>query len=100
MTGRLVQDLLFHLAFMTGSTFNDYKRFFYFCSNSCYKDYLSVNFPFGSYNQVFIEPEMAVCSLSLGASMSIFSSQILFDEKIIDQVLLIFQTRILCFYSL
>lgn len=29
---------------------------------------------------------MAVSSFSLGASMSIFSSQILFDEKIIDQV--------------
>lgn len=58
-----------------------------FCSNSCYKDYLSVNFPFGSYKQVFIEPEMAVSSLSLGASTNIFSSQILFDEKIIDQVL-------------
>lgn len=57
-----------------------------FCFNSCYKDYLSVNFPFGSYKQVFIEPSMAVSSLSVGASMSIFSSQILFDEKIIDQV--------------
>lgn len=57
---------------------------FYF--DSCYKDYLSVNFPFGSYKQIFIEPEMAVSSLSSGASMSIFSSQVLFDEKIIDQV--------------
>ena len=54
--------------------------------HSCYKDYLAVNFPFGSYKQVFIEPEMAVSSLSSGASMSIFSSQVLFDEKIIDQV--------------
>lgn len=53
---------------------------------SCYKDYLSVDFPFESYKQVFIEPEMAVSSLSLGASMSIFSSQALFDEKVIDQV--------------
>lgn len=54
--------------------------------SSCYKDYLSVDFPFDSYTQVFIEPEMAVSSLSLGASMSIFSSQVLFDEKVIDQV--------------
>lgn len=29
---------------------------------------------------------MAVSSLSSGASMNVFSSQILFDEKIIDQV--------------
>ncbi|PON86522.1 Coatomer beta subunit [Trema orientale] len=64
---------------------------------SCYKDYLSVNFPFGSYKQVFIEPEMAVCSLSLGASMSIFSSQILFDDKIIDQTI---DTRIKLAYAL
>lgn len=31
---------------------------------------------------------MAVSSLSSGASMSVFSSQVLFDEKIIDQVCL------------
>ncbi|KAM3751107.1 hypothetical protein ACB098_04G083400 [Castanea mollissima] len=54
---------------------------------SCYKDYLSVDFPFESYKQVFIEPEMAVSSLSLGASVSIFSSQVLFDEKVIDQTI-------------
>jgi transcription initiation factor TFIID subunit 2 len=53
---------------------------------SCYKDYLLMDFPFESYKQVFVEPEMAVSSLSLGASMSIFSSQALFDEKVIDQV--------------
>lgn len=47
-----------------------------------------MNFPFGSYKQVFVEPEMAVSALSLGASMSIFSSQILFDGRIIDQVCL------------
>lgn len=45
-----------------------------------------MDFPFESYKQVFIEPEMAVSSLSLGASVSIFSSQVLFDEKVIDQV--------------
>nr|KAJ0184819.1 hypothetical protein LSAT_V11C900486040 [Lactuca sativa] len=31
--------------------------------------------------------QMAVSSLSLGASMSIFSSQILYEEKIIDQTI-------------
>ncbi|KAM5571088.1 transcription initiation factor TFIID subunit 2 [Rosa sericea] len=64
---------------------------------SCYKDYLAVNFPFGSYKQVFIEPEMAVSSLSSGASMSIFSSQVLFDEKIIDQTI---DTRIKLAFAL
>jgi len=54
--------------------------------SSCYKDYLAVDFPFDSYTQVFIEPETAVSALSLGASMSIFSSQVMFDEKVIDQV--------------
>ncbi|KAL5544709.1 hypothetical protein UlMin_008493 [Ulmus minor] len=70
---------------------------FFHSAFSCYKDYLSVNFPFGSYKQVFVEPEMAVSSLSLGASMSIFSSQILFDEKIIDQTI---DTRIKLAYAL
>ncbi|KAL6177906.1 hypothetical protein ACLB2K_049427 [Fragaria x ananassa] len=64
---------------------------------SCYKDYLAVNFPFGSYKQVFLEPEMAVSSLSSGASMSIFSSQVLFDEKIIDQTI---DTRIKLVFAL
>ena len=59
--------------------------------SSCYKDYLSVDFPFDSYTQVFVEPEMAVSSLSLGASMSIFSSQVLYDEKVIDQVSSLFK---------
>lgn len=64
---------------------------------SCYKDYLSGDFPFDSYKQVFIEPEMAVSSLSLGASTSIFSSQVLFDEKVIDQTI---DTRIKLAYAL
>lgn len=59
-----------------------------FTSRSCYKDYLSVDFPFGSYKQIFIEPEIAVSSACLGVSMCIFSSHFLFDEKIIDQVCL------------
>lgn len=52
---------------------------------SHYEDYLSASFPFGSYKQVFIAPEMAISSLSFGASMGVFSSQVLFDEKVIDQ---------------
>lgn len=64
---------------------------------SHYEHYLSTKFPFGSYTQVFIDPEMAVSSLSLGASMSIFSSQILFDEKIIDKTI---DTRIKLAYAL
>ncbi|XP_004508576.1 transcription initiation factor TFIID subunit 2 isoform X2 [Cicer arietinum] len=64
---------------------------------SCYKDYLSVEFPFDSYKQVFVEPEMAVSSLSLGASMSIFSSQVLYDEKVIDQTI---DTRVKLAYAL
>ncbi|CAK9147810.1 unnamed protein product [Ilex paraguariensis] len=52
---------------------------------SHYEEYLSASFPFGSYTQVFIAPEMAISTLSLGASISVFSSQVLFDEKVIDQ---------------
>ncbi|KAL9250326.1 Transcription initiation factor TFIID subunit 2-like protein [Drosera capensis] len=37
------------------------------------------------YQQVFIPPGMVVSAKAIGASMSIFSSGILFDEKIIDQ---------------
>lgn len=59
---------------------------FYAFFYSHYEDYLSSSFPFGSYKLVFISPEMAVSSMSLGASMCIFSSQVLFDEKVIDQV--------------
>nr|KAJ0218614.1 hypothetical protein LSAT_V11C300149420 [Lactuca sativa] len=64
---------------------------------SHYEHYLSTKFPFGSYTQVFIDPEMVVSSLSLGASMSIFSSQILYEEKIIDQTI---DTRIKLAYGL
>ncbi|KAK1287753.1 hypothetical protein QJS10_CPB19g01579 [Acorus calamus] len=52
-----------------------------------YEDYLSASFPFASYKQVFIPPEMSISSMSLGASMCIFSSQILHDEKVIDQTI-------------
>lgn len=64
---------------------------------SHYEDYLSTTFPFVSYTQVFVAPEMAITSLSLGASMSIFSSQILFDEKVINQTI---DTRIKLAYAL
>ncbi|KAB2633686.1 transcription initiation factor TFIID subunit 2 [Pyrus ussuriensis x Pyrus communis] len=70
---------------------------FFHSAFSCYKDYLAIEFPFGSYKQVFIEPEMAVSSLSSGASMSVFSSQVLFDEKIIDQTI---DTRIKIAFAL
>ncbi|KAL9268546.1 Transcription initiation factor TFIID subunit 2-like protein [Drosera capensis] len=56
-----------------------------------YESYLKAPFPFGSYQQVFIPPGMVVSAKAIGASMSIFSSDILFDEKIIDQTI---ETRI------
>lgn len=60
---------------------------FFFNAFSHYEDYLSASFPFGSYTQVFIAPEMTVSSWSSGASMSIFSSHLLFDEKLINQTI-------------
>lgn len=62
-----------------------------------YELYLEAPFPFGSYKQVFIAPEMVISSATLGASMGIFSSQILFDEKVIDQTI---DTRIKLAYAL
>lgn len=70
---------------------------FFHCAFSHYEDYLSAPFPFGSYKQVFIAPEVAISSLSVGASLSIFSSQVLFDEKVIDQTI---DTRIKLAYAL
>lgn len=64
---------------------------------SYFEDYLDTSFPFGSYTQVFIAPEMAVSSLSVGASMSVFSSKILYDENVIDQTM---ETRIKLAYAL
>ncbi|XP_057459543.1 transcription initiation factor TFIID subunit 2 isoform X2 [Actinidia eriantha] len=64
---------------------------FFHSAFSHYEDYLSASFPFGSYTQVFIAPEMAISSMSLGASIIILSSQVLFDEKVIDQTI---ETRI------
>ncbi|KAF8407865.1 hypothetical protein HHK36_007002 [Tetracentron sinense] len=70
---------------------------FFHSAFSHYEDYLSASFPFGSYKQVFVAPEIAISSLSLGASMSIFSSQVLYDEKVIDQTI---DTRIKLAYAL
>ncbi|XP_039144294.1 transcription initiation factor TFIID subunit 2-like isoform X2 [Dioscorea cayenensis subsp. rotundata] len=64
---------------------------------SHYEDYLSMSFPFGSYKQIFIPPELLTSSVNLGASMCMFSSEILFDEKVIDQTI---DTRIKLAYAL
>ncbi|XP_065860685.1 transcription initiation factor TFIID subunit 2 isoform X2 [Euphorbia lathyris] len=52
-----------------------------------YEEYLDAKFPFGSYTQIFLSPEVVVSSSSLGASISIFSSQVLYDERVIDQTI-------------
>ncbi|KAL7161014.1 hypothetical protein ACSBR2_041626 [Camellia fascicularis] len=70
---------------------------FFHSAFSHYEEYLSASFPFGSYTQVFIAPEMAISSMSLGASMTIFSSQVLYDEKVIDQTI---ETRIKLAFAL
>ncbi|KAJ0255750.1 Transcription initiation factor TFIID subunit 2 [Hirschfeldia incana] len=54
---------------------------------SYYEDYLSAKFPFGFYKQVFLPPEIVVCSPTLGASLSVFSSHMLYDERVIDQII-------------
>ncbi|XP_011094291.1 transcription initiation factor TFIID subunit 2 isoform X1 [Sesamum indicum] len=70
---------------------------FFYNAFSHYEDYLSASFPFGSYKQVFIAPGMTVSSWNLGASIGIFSSHLLFDEKLIDQTI---ETRIKLAYAL
>ncbi|KAG0458297.1 hypothetical protein HPP92_023454 [Vanilla planifolia] len=65
--------------------------------SSHYEDYLSASFPFGSYKQVFIPPELCMSSINIGASMCLFSSQLLFDEKVIDQTI---ETRVKLAYAL
>ncbi|KAJ7565528.1 hypothetical protein O6H91_02G064000 [Diphasiastrum complanatum] len=62
---------------------------------SFYEDYLGSPFPFGCYKQVFIDPE--VSSMFVGASVAIFSSHLLVDERIIDQAI---TTRIKLAYAL
>lgn len=64
---------------------------------SYYEEYLAATFPFGSYKQVFIDSETALSSTCVGASMSIFSSHLLYDERVIDQVI---STRIKLAYAL
>ncbi|KAG0458321.1 hypothetical protein HPP92_023158 [Vanilla planifolia] len=64
---------------------------------SHFEDYLSASFPFGSYKQVFIPPELCMSSINIGASMCLFSSQLLFDEKVIDQTI---ETRVKLAYAL
>ncbi|KAJ6676938.1 TRANSCRIPTION INITIATION FACTOR TFIID [Salix viminalis] len=61
-------------------------KFFHNAFNH-YEEYLDAKFPFGSYTQVFLAPEMIVSSTNLGASMGVFSSQVLYDETIIDQAI-------------
>ncbi|XP_068655195.1 transcription initiation factor TFIID subunit 2 [Aristolochia californica] len=70
---------------------------FFYGAFSHYEDYLSSSFPLGSYKQVFIAPEMVISPMSFGASTCIFSSQLLFDEKVIDQTI---DTRIKFAYAL
>ncbi|XP_055827992.1 transcription initiation factor TFIID subunit 2 isoform X2 [Solanum dulcamara] len=70
---------------------------FFHSAFSYYEDYLSASFPFGSYTQVFISPEMAISSASIGASLSIFSSHFLFDGKVINKTI---DTRIKLAYAL
>lgn len=70
---------------------------FFHSAFSYYEDYLSASFPFGSYTQVFIPPEIAISSASIGASLSIFSSQFLFDGKVINKTI---DTRIKLAYAL
>ncbi|XP_022738715.1 transcription initiation factor TFIID subunit 2 isoform X2 [Durio zibethinus] len=60
---------------------------FFHSAFSEYEQYLDAKFPFGSYKQVFLSPEMAISSSNFGASLSILSSQVLFDEKVIDQTI-------------
>ncbi|PWZ46562.1 Transcription initiation factor TFIID subunit 2 [Zea mays] len=54
----------------------------------CYDDYLSAPFPLGLYKHIFLPSEMTILPASLGASTCILSSDILHDEKVIDQVCL------------
>ena len=55
---------------------------------SFYEDYLGASFPFGSYSHVFLDSEFITTSLTAGAAMTIISSHLLVDDRIIDQVVL------------
>ncbi|KAK4361969.1 hypothetical protein RND71_017210 [Anisodus tanguticus] len=88
---------LSHICLPADSTKLRHTVGFFHSAFSYYEDYLSASFPFGSYTQAFISPEIAISSVSLGASLSIFSSQLLFDEKVINKTI---ETRIKLAYSL
>ena len=57
---------------------------------SFYEDYLGASFPFGSYSHVFLDSEFITTSLTAGAAMTIISSHLLVDDRIIDQVVFSF----------
>lgn len=80
-------SLLSHMCLPGSVSKLQYTVGFFYSAFRHYETYLKSSFPFGSYKQVFIAPEMVLSSVTLGASMSIFSSQILFDEKVIDQTI-------------
>ncbi|KAJ3705784.1 hypothetical protein LUZ61_009489 [Rhynchospora tenuis] len=54
---------------------------------SYYEEYLGGEFPLGSYKQIFLPPEVLVSSTCLGASMCVFSSDLLYDERVLDQAI-------------
>lgn len=54
---------------------------------SLYEDYLGAPFPFGSYNHVFVDSELTMTSASVGAAMTILSSHLLVDERVVDQTM-------------
>ncbi|KAK8958874.1 hypothetical protein KSP40_PGU002945 [Platanthera guangdongensis] len=70
---------------------------FFHSAFSHYEEYLATSFPFGSYKQVFIPPGLFTSTVNMGASICLFSSQLLFDEKVIDQTI---ETRIKLAYAL
>ncbi|CAN4088877.1 unnamed protein product [Withania somnifera] len=88
---------LSHICLPADSTKLRHTVGFFHSAFSYYEDYLSASFPFGSYTQVFISPEIAISSVSIGASLSIFSSQFLFDGKVINKTI---DTRIKLAYAL
>eukprot|EP00250_Pteridium_aquilinum_P006300 c16246_g1_i1 orf=741-4946(+) len=60
---------------------------FFYSVFSFYEDYLGASFPFGSYSHVFVDSELMMTSSSVGAAMTILSSHLLVDERIIDQTM-------------
>ncbi|KAI5059244.1 hypothetical protein GOP47_0025563 [Adiantum capillus-veneris] len=54
---------------------------------SFYEDYLGASFPFGSYSHVFVDSELMTTSSSVGAAITILSSHLMVDERVIDQTM-------------